>query len=108
MNELFALRLRKLRRERNESQDYLASLLNVTRATISGYERNIFMPTFDSLCSLARHYNVSIGYLSGTSDTRTAETNSQVRNEIESYVADFSEQELEELYRYAQFIKDKR
>lgn len=61
----FGLRLKDLRENRNLSQIEVASRLNVERATISGYERNVTTPSLDILKKLALLYNTSSDYLLG-------------------------------------------
>ncbi len=63
--ETFATRLRHLREEKNLRQADVAIDLNVTRQTISKYERAEREPDFYMLCKIADYYKVSIDYLLG-------------------------------------------
>ena len=63
--ETFATRLRHLREEKNLRQADVAIDLNVTRQTISKYERSEREPDFYMLCKIADYYKVSIDYLLG-------------------------------------------
>ena len=68
----FADRLKTLREQRGETQQDLADLLNVTKYTISGYERGIRRPAGESALevyeTLADHFNVDLAYLIGQQD----------------------------------------
>lgn len=64
------LRLKELRRERGDTQDYIAGLLHVKRSTYGEYERGKIRPPAEKLFFLAEHYGVSIDYLLGVSDFR--------------------------------------
>jgi len=64
----FGLRLRELREKRKLSQSEVASRLNLERATISGYERNVTTPSLEVIKSLALLYNTSSDYLLGLTD----------------------------------------
>ena len=54
-----------LRKEKRKNQEDLASLLNVTRATISAYETDKIMPPYDKIKMLADYFSVSVEYLTG-------------------------------------------
>ncbi len=61
----FGLRLKELREAKNLSQVDVARRLDVTRSTISGYERNTIMPRAEQLVKLAILYNTSVDYMLG-------------------------------------------
>lgn len=61
----FGLRLKELRQEKHLSQEGVAKRLDVTRATISGYECNTIVPSTEQLVKLAILYNTSLDYLMG-------------------------------------------
>lgn len=56
-------RLRELRHNRGVSQQIIANLLNVTKATYSRYESGQFEPTQNSLIRLADYFHVTVDYL---------------------------------------------
>lgn len=56
-------RLKELRHSRGVSQQVIADLLNVTKATYSRYESGQFEPTQASLIRLADYFHVTIDYL---------------------------------------------
>ena len=65
------MRLRELRESRNENQQKLAILLNVSQTMISRYELGQATPDVSMLITLSRHYNVSIDYLLENTDVKS-------------------------------------
>ncbi|WP_171051765.1 helix-turn-helix domain-containing protein [Alteribacter natronophilus] len=63
--ETFGERLRLLRIEQNISQEMLAQKLNISKSTVSMYERNERQPSFTTVINLARLFGVSTDYLLG-------------------------------------------
>ena len=63
----FGLILSQLRKKRKLSQAEVAKKLNVNKATISAYERNVTAPSVETLKSLAVIYNSSVDYMLGFS-----------------------------------------
>ena len=61
----FGLRLKALREGKRLSQSDVAARLEVTRATISGYECNTITPSVEQLVKLAVLYNTSLDYMMG-------------------------------------------
>jgi len=66
----FGERIKMLREERLETQDFIARLFKISRATVSKYESNDREPDISTIKSLARHFGVSIDYLFGESEIR--------------------------------------
>ena len=67
----FGSRLRKLRKERNLTQEQLASLIGVKNSVISFYEVGERLPSPDVLRKLALALHVSTDYLLGRTDDST-------------------------------------
>ena len=61
----FSERLKKLRIERNMSQNELSKKMDLTRATINAWEMGINTPNAQSLVLLASFFKVSVDYLLG-------------------------------------------
>jgi transcriptional regulator with XRE-family HTH domain len=59
----FGDRLRELRKERKLRQDDVADALNVSRQTISKYERDEREPDFFMLLKIAGYFQVSLDWL---------------------------------------------
>lgn len=70
----FGIKLKRLRSEKELTQKELSSLLGLTRATISSYERCVLYPSVDALISICRFFNVSADYMLGLSDINTFDT----------------------------------
>ena len=65
-------RIRALREDRDLTQTDVANLLNIGQKTYSDYELGKTRIPLDSMLVLAKYYNVSMDYLSGASDIKTA------------------------------------
>lgn len=61
----FGTRLKQLRSEHKLTQDELGKKINVSKASISLYEKNQREPSKESLITLANFFNVSTDYLLG-------------------------------------------
>lgn len=61
----FGLRLKELREAKHLTQSDVANRLDVTRATISGYECNTITPSLEMLIKLTLLYNTSVDYILG-------------------------------------------
>ena len=67
-------RIKRLRQERNWSQAQLAQRLSVHQKQVSGYERNVHVPSVEVLIRLAELLDVSLDYLAfeNREDSRSA------------------------------------
>ena len=69
-NNLLKTRLKELRKNNNLTQEKIASILNISRSTWTGYEYgNYQIPTL-ILYDLAKKYKTSIDYLLGKIDLK--------------------------------------
>lgn len=68
--DLFLLRLRQERKNKNLSQLYIADILNLTKSTYNKYELGIVIPSIDKIITLSKFYKVSMDYLLGKKDER--------------------------------------
>ena len=66
--ELFAYRVKKLRKARKLSQQGLAEVLGLTQTAISGIESGLRGTTIEKLILLAQFFEVSTDYLLGLKD----------------------------------------
>lgn len=64
----FSQRLIELRKSQGISQKALGNILDLTDAAITMLEKGKRSPSFEVLCAIAEHFNVSIDYLVGLSD----------------------------------------
>lgn len=66
--EIFAQRMRELRKKTQEPQRVLADLLGVSINQISEMEKGSRMTTLEKLPLICKHYHVSADYLLGLTD----------------------------------------
>ena len=62
---MFGERLKELRKDKNISQEELANIINVTKATISNWENDKGYADGDILIKLAEYFGVTTDYLLG-------------------------------------------
>lgn len=65
---MFAKRLKEARKRKNLLQKELASLLGVSRTTVTSWENGTRVPEFETLQRIADVLEVSVDYLLGRSD----------------------------------------
>lgn len=63
-------RIREIREEFSLTQQHVADLLHIGQRTYSDYESGKTRIPVDSLMILARHYNVSVDYITGASNIK--------------------------------------
>ncbi len=61
----FGLRLKELRKKKKLTQEQVAKRINLTKASISGYENNTITPPNDMIVKLALLYGVTTDYILG-------------------------------------------
>lgn len=67
--------IKELRKEKGLTQDQLASLLNLKRSTIAGYETNRKQPDNATLIAIADFFNVSLDFLLGRVENKSIQPN---------------------------------
>ena len=67
-NDLFGLRLRKMRKGAKETQKQLAALLGVSPNQVGEIENGRGATTLAKLAQLCEHYNITADYLLGLTD----------------------------------------
>lgn len=63
-------RIREIREEHSYTQQQIANLLNVGQRTYCDYESGKTRIPIDSIIILAKHYNVSMDYITGVSNQK--------------------------------------
>lgn len=66
----FEERLKQLRREKHVRQEDIAAAVDVSKGTVSVWERGGRKPEFETLDRLCEYFNTTLGYLLGNSDMR--------------------------------------
>lgn len=64
-------RIREIREDNFLTQQKVADLLHIGQRTYADYESGKTRIPVDSLIILAKHYNVSLDYISGASNMKT-------------------------------------
>ena len=64
-------RIREIREDNHLTQQKIANLLHIGQRTYADYESGKTRIPVDSLIVLAKHYNVSMDYITGTSNIKT-------------------------------------
>ena len=80
--KMFGEKLQELRTRKNLSQTQLSKILNLDKSTVCGYEKNIRLPSLDTLKSIARFFHVSTDYLLEMNSTRTLDVSSLTDEQI--------------------------
>jgi len=78
---MFSERLKSLREEKGFTQQDIADILGVGRATIAGYETKGKQPDYEKLIKLAGFFGTSVDYLLGISNIRN--TSDEITNAVE-------------------------
>lgn len=63
-------RIREIREDHGFTQQNIANLLHIGQRTYSDYENGKTRIPVDSLIILAKHYDVSVDYISGASNIK--------------------------------------
>lgn len=67
---MFGTRLKILREEKEITQKQLASVLQISRSTVAGYETKGKEADFEKIIVMSNYFDVSIDYLLGKTDCR--------------------------------------
>lgn len=78
----FGEKVKKLRHEKDLTQQQLAELLGVAVSAISSYESGNRYPSYEVLISLARIFHVSTDYLLGLEKLKTVDVSGLDDNEV--------------------------
>ena len=113
---MFGKKLKFLRENKNMLQKELASILNTTSQTISGWEIGRTNPDYDTLVKIANFFNVSTDYLlcnevnaikfKNKLQEKEALYNALVSNGYIKNGEDLSNEELKKLFKFVINNKD--
>ena len=104
-------RLKELRTEHNRTQKEMAEMLGIDRTTYSKYESGASEPNIEMLSKLADFFSVSLDYLVGNSEIKTAlvlqdtsaEDGPNVKR-LKKLFTELTEEQQAELLRYGEYI----
>lgn len=88
------LRLKELREQRGLTQKEAASLLGVTRATVSAYECNSKSPSIEMLEKMAILYRTSVDFILG------------LNHRSSLFIDDLTESQQEVIKKIVQLLRD--
>lgn len=75
-------RLKKLRIEKNISQQELANYLSISRQAISNWETDRTQPNIETLIKLCNYYNISIDSMFSEAEKKEFNTNIKPKNNL--------------------------
>lgn len=108
----FSYTLKTLREQKHVTQKQLAAHLNISRATISGYESKSHQPDFDTLERIADYFEVSLDFLISGQPRRGIDENIQTKilesaleQEIKSSLPQLSLASKKEVLKYIQLLQ---
>lgn len=107
---MFGERLKALRKEFGLTQAELADIIGVERSSIGKYEGNNKIIPSDSVKQrIAEYFHVSVDYLLGLSDSRSASSSdSDLKFALWGGDADtITDAQLDEVRRFARFIAER-
>lgn len=116
---VFGERLKSLRDKNKQSINELVLELNkkyetsISKSMISRYENGQSDPKMEIVRILADYFDVSSDYLVGISDMQVKPLKFKIHEDVETIAAhhdgeDWTEEELEEIRRFKEFVKSKR
>ena len=98
----FAIRLRKLRKEKNISRAVLAEKCGIVPATLGNYESGDRMPTADIAVKMAETFGITVGEFMGVEKNETAERTENAVNRIRRLYGNTKAKQAEEMLKSAE------
>jgi len=89
-------RISMLRTSRHYTQDELSSMLGISRAALSHYEKGRREPDYETLIKIADLFKVSLDYIMGRTDDPTVNLDREVREFTDSL--ELSDEQLMEKF----------
>ena len=89
--ETFGMRLGRIRKENNYTQETIANKLNVTAQAVSKWENDITSPDIDTLIKIADIFNITIDELVGRTSNAIATTKKDINKMILKIIVDSNE-----------------
>lgn len=99
-------RLKELRKSKNMTQAELGSLLNVTKVSICCYEKNVRVPSIETLEDLSNIFGVSTDYFLGKDVSLVTEDSDDYSLYVSKEEFDFFKQIKLNKELYNKIIKD--
>lgn len=106
MDKEFGKRLKQLRIEANKTQDQVAKRTNITRATLSRYEKGEIEPPITTVIDLANFFNVSLDWLAGNSDIKDPNINSHKLLDLYNTLSSEHKIQVFTFLNYLKYVSD--
>lgn len=102
--------LKKIREEKNLTQQALADMLNIQRPTYSRYENGDREPDFDTILKMSEILEVSTDYLLGKTDNPASLDEQLSKEEFALYgeAHDLTDEEKQKVLDFIKFTKSQR
>lgn len=105
--EKFSERLTLMRHEKKLTQENLAGVLGVSKATISKYEKGAASPSYKMLWKLADFFSVSVDYLIGKTNSFTGDPNeNDLITELKGIFEEMNEEDKNKAIRILKLLKE--
>ncbi len=104
---MFGQKLKELRSSKNRTQQQLADYLGISRAAYSHFENSRNDPDRETIVKLADYFNVSTDYLLGRENREYQNPESKSQTVAAHIDEDVSEEEMEDILNYIEFIRQK-
>lgn len=79
-------RLKKIRNDNDLSMEKFALSLSISKANISNYEKEVYLPNIDTLIKIANTYNISMDWL-----ILGKENNTNLPSDINNLISSFNQ-----------------
>jgi SOS-response transcriptional repressors (RecA-mediated autopeptidases) len=97
-------RIKLLRLNHNLTQEELCKVINISQASLSGYENGKYEPDNKTLIQLAAYFDVSIDYLLGY-DTVHKDFSAKTIPVFRSVASDFEDESPDEILKYEEISR---
>lgn len=104
---LIGNRLKKIREDKDLKQTEVAKAVHITNKVLSSYERNISLPTIDTLVDLCNYYHVSSDFILQT-DYLTSHSDSKTNAHSQNVVSQLNAEQKRVLYYYDRLNEENR
>lgn len=99
--------LKKLRQDKNLTQDELAKKIDTSRSNIANYENDKNMPSVDILEKLAKIFDCSTDFLLGKSNIKNPEKNNNFRFAYHKETEGMTDEEIKDALNFYKEMKKK-
>ena len=84
-------RLKDIREDNDLQQADIAAILSTTQQQVSKYENGLQIMGVDKYMKLAKHFNISLDYMTGLTDIPTELYNKEIPQKLQKLISAYSE-----------------